>query len=82
MFAPLDGVFEDPATGSANCALVALLAHLDPNDNFNRDWLISQGTEVGRPSILYGRTEKNRGKGSGVWIGGHSVLISEGTLNV
>ena len=82
MFAPLDGVFEDPATGSANCALVALLAHLDPNDNLNRDWLISQGTEVGRPSILYGRTEKNRGKVSGVWIGGHSVLISEGTLKV
>jgi len=29
MFAPLDGVPEDPATGSANCALAALLAHYD-----------------------------------------------------
>ena len=29
MFAPLDGVPEDPATGSANCALAGLLAHRD-----------------------------------------------------
>ena len=26
MFAPLDGVPEDPATGSANCALAGMLA--------------------------------------------------------
>ena len=82
MFAPLDGVFEDPATGSANCALVALLTQLDPHDDLEKDWLISQGTEVGRPSILSGRTLKVEGKVSGVWIGGHSVLVSEGTLNV
>ena len=29
MFAPLHGVFEDPATGSANVALIGLLAHFD-----------------------------------------------------
>jgi len=27
MFAPLSGVPEDPATGSANCTLGGLLAH-------------------------------------------------------
>ena len=36
MFAPLDGVIEDPATGSANCALAGLLAHLD--DGVDRDY--------------------------------------------
>ena len=30
MFAPLSGVPEDPATGSANCALAGLLAHYSP----------------------------------------------------
>ena len=30
MFSPLHGVFEDPATGSANVALIGLLAHLRP----------------------------------------------------
>ena len=29
MFSPLDGIPEDPATGSANCALAGLLSHLD-----------------------------------------------------
>ena len=82
MFAPLDGVFEDPATGSANCALVALLTHFDSDSNLNKEWLISQGTEVGRPSVLHGRTEKIGGKVSGVWIGGHSVLVSEGILKL
>ena len=32
MFAPLHGVFEDPATGSANVALIGLLAHLRPRN--------------------------------------------------
>ena len=30
VFVPLDGVPEDPATGSANCALAGLLSQLDP----------------------------------------------------
>jgi len=82
MFAPLDGVFEDPATGSANCALIALLTHLDPNENLSKDWVISQGTEVGRPSVIYGRSQKRNGELTGVWIGGNSVLVSEGILNI
>ena len=33
MFAPLMGVLEDPATGSANAALAALLTSIAPGDN-------------------------------------------------
>src|SRR5262249_38474044 len=33
MFAPLHGIPEDPATGSANVALIGLLAHLVPEKN-------------------------------------------------
>ena len=82
MFAPLDGVFEDPATGSANCALIALLTHYDSGSDSDCKWKISQGTEIGRPSVLYGRTQKRKGKITGVWIGGNSVLVSKGTLHV
>ena len=82
MFAPLDGVFEDPATGSANCALIALLTHYDSAPNSDFEWRISQGTEIGRPSVLYGRTQKRNGEITGVWIGGNSVLVSKGILHV
>lgn len=82
MFAPLDGVSEDPATGSANGALIGLLSQYENIDDSDKDWTISQGAEIGRPSVLYGRTQKQKGKVIGVWIGGHSVLVSEGVLKL
>lgn len=81
MFAPFDGVTEDPATGSANCALVGLLASLDDTDG-ERSWRIAQGVEMGRPSVLVARTQRVAGEVTGVWIGGGSVLVSEGTIEI
>jgi trans-2,3-dihydro-3-hydroxyanthranilate isomerase len=81
MFAPFDGVPEDPATGSANCALVGLLASLDRIDG-NRSWRIAQGVEMGRPSVLDARVQRVGGEVADVWIGGGSVLVSEGTIEV
>lgn len=82
MFAPLDGVAEDPATGSANCALAGLLASLDPDPDGDFAWRIAQGVEMGRPSLLEARARKVDGQVSDVWIGGESVLVSEGTITV
>ena len=82
MFAPLDGVPEDPATGSANCALVALLCELDGRQDGHFDWQITQGVLMGRASRLDARTEKRDGHVCGVWIGGNSVLFAEGSLSV
>ena len=79
MFAPFDGVTEDPATGSANCALVGLLAGLDDTDG-ERSWRIAQGVQMGRPSVLEARVQRVGGEVAGVWIGGSSVLVSEGTI--
>jgi trans-2,3-dihydro-3-hydroxyanthranilate isomerase len=81
MFAPFDGVAEDPATGSANCALVGLLARLDEVDG-ERSWRIAQGVEMGRPSVLAARTRRVGGEVTDVWIGGGSVLVAEGTIEV
>ena len=80
MFAPLSGVPEDPATGSANCALAGLLAHYSPDPNGNFTWRIAQGVEMGRPSTLIARAEKKDGVIETTRIGGATVLVSEGTI--
>jgi len=82
MFAPLDGVPEDPATGSANCALAGLLARCNEKAEGRFDWRIAQGVEMGRPSVLTARAEKRGGIVTGAWIGGDSVLVSDGFIEV
>jgi trans-2,3-dihydro-3-hydroxyanthranilate isomerase len=80
MFSPLDGIPEDAATGSANCALAGLLAHLDAAAEADLSWRIAQGVEMGRPSVLEARAEKRGGAVERVWIGGESVLVGEGSI--
>lgn len=80
MFAPLDGVPEDPATGSANCALIGLLAHVEAQDDGEWQWRIAQGVEMGRPSEVFGRVAKTGGTISTVRVGGYSVRVFEGTF--
>jgi trans-2,3-dihydro-3-hydroxyanthranilate isomerase len=82
MFAPLDGVPEDPATGSANCALAAMLTNYDAAPSGTFRYRISQGVEMGRPSVLEARIEKRDGALVSAHIGGGSVLVSEGWIEV
>jgi trans-2,3-dihydro-3-hydroxyanthranilate isomerase len=82
MFAPMDGVPEDPATGSAICALVGLLSHLDEAASGDFSWRIAQGVEMGRPSVLEARTQKRNGAVVDVRVGGECVLVSEGLIEV
>jgi trans-2,3-dihydro-3-hydroxyanthranilate isomerase len=82
MFSPLDGIPEDPATGSANCVLAALLSHLDAAPDGAFTYRIAQGVEMGRPSVLEARTEKKDGEVQNVWIGGQSVLVADGFIEV
>ena len=82
MFAPLDGVPEDPATGSANAALIALLSHCDQRSDLEDKWKISQGSEIGRPSVLHGRAQKIGGTVNEVNLGGYSVMVCKGTISI
>jgi len=82
MFAPLHGVPEDPATGSANVALVGLLASLRPEGDLRLDLRIAQGVDMGRPSLLEAAAEKAGGRISGLWIGGRCVPVMRGTIEV
>ena len=58
MFAPLGGIMEDPATGSANAALAALLTSLAPGENADLSYEILQGVEMGRPSQIIASARK------------------------
>ena len=82
VFVPLDGVPEDPATGSANCALVALLTQCMPKEEGEFSWRIAQGVEMKRPSVLEARTKKQSGVITGVWIAGNCKMVTEGCIEV
>ncbi|AWB66284.1 phenazine biosynthesis protein PhzF [Saccharobesus litoralis] len=78
MFAPMLGVNEDPATGSANCALAALLAELDNSESGQFNWQVTQGVEMGRESELFISAHKNNGLVTSAKVAGHCVLVSKG----
>lgn len=82
MYAPQHGVFEDPATGSANVALAGLLAACDPASDADLAWRIAQGVEMGRPSLLEATAVKREGQVRTLRIGGRSVLVAEGWIEV
>ena len=82
VFAPLDGVPEDPATGSANCALAALLSHYKTESTGDFSWRIAQGVEMKRPSVLEARSKKRPDSGVDVWVSGTCKMVSEGLIEI
>jgi trans-2,3-dihydro-3-hydroxyanthranilate isomerase len=82
MFAPLFGVPEDPATGSANISLIGLLAHLDKRADLTLSKIIGQGFDMGRPSVLQASAEKKAGKVTATYIGGRCVPMMSGTIEI
>jgi trans-2,3-dihydro-3-hydroxyanthranilate isomerase len=79
MFAPLGGIAEDPATGSANVTLAALLLSLGTAQEARRE--IRQGVEMGRPSLL--RTYAWRAAdGIRASVGGNCVPVMQGELTL
>lgn len=74
MFAPLSGVPEDPATGSAAAALGAFLNSLSPAET---RFTLSQGRHIGRPSTI--EVDARPGE---VWIGGACAFFAEGSLSL
>jgi len=82
MFAPLDNVAEDPATGSAAAALAAYLVARLPESNAEVDLVIEQGVDMGRPSLLNLHVRKLEGVVRSVTVGGDCVLVMRGELSL
>jgi len=82
MFAPQHGIPEDPATGSANVALIGLLAQLRPESNLQLRKTIAQGVEMGRPSLLEALAEKQNGVVTATFIGGRCVTVMSGSIEL
>jgi trans-2,3-dihydro-3-hydroxyanthranilate isomerase len=82
MFAPHHGIAEDPATGSANVALIGLLAKLRPEASLRLSKTIAQGVEMGRPSILQAEAEKKDGTVTATFIGGRCTPVMSGSIEL
>lgn len=81
MFAPGLSVPEDPATGSACAALGGYLAARDGREGTLR-WVVEQGYEMGRPSLLEVEADRRGGTVTAVRVGGSTVMVCEGTMRV
>lgn len=80
MFAPLDNVIEDPATGSASGALGALLTSLLPESDATVDITIEQGVEMGRRSVIGVTAGKSKGQIESVRISGACAAVMTGSI--
>jgi trans-2,3-dihydro-3-hydroxyanthranilate isomerase len=81
MFAPADGVPEDPATGSAAGPLaVHLLRHglIASGEEIE----ISQGAEIGRPSTLYATAWGTPESIDRVEVAGSAVVVARGAFQL
>lgn len=80
MLAPLSGIAEDPATGSAAAAFAGAIHAFDaPVDGAHQFW-IEQGLEMGRPSHIRLEMDVEGGVIEAARIGGGAVEIATGTL--
>ncbi|WP_426566035.1 PhzF family phenazine biosynthesis protein [Angustibacter sp. McL0619] len=77
------GAVEDPATGSAALGLQAALVDLAllPADGAS-ELVLSQGTELGRPSTLHCRVEARGGTAVRCQVGGQVVPVARGSIRV
>lgn len=80
MFAPLAGTWEDPATGSANAPLACLLLSLEEGAE-QATFVIRQGMEMGRPSLLHVAARRSPG-GIFATLKGSCVAVMQGTISL
>jgi trans-2,3-dihydro-3-hydroxyanthranilate isomerase len=77
MFAPADGIAEDPATGSAAGPLALHLARHE-RIPWGTEIRISQGEEIGRPSELVARVTGDAEYVERIEVGGFAVPVGGG----
>lgn len=81
VFAPGEGIAEDPGTGAAAGPLAIHLAR-HGRVAFGDQIVIEQGAEIGRPSILHARAQGALDRVDSVEAGGNVVLVGQGSFNL
>lgn len=81
MFSPLDGIGEDPATGSAAAMLGGLLGRLEPGAD-DLTVTIDQGVEMGRPSRIDVGVRRSANGVQAVKVGGNAVPVTRGVFSL
>ncbi|NGM19364.1 PhzF family phenazine biosynthesis protein [Roseomonas stagni] len=79
MFSPLVGTWEDAATGSAATPLAGFLLHLSGAEE--GAWVMTQGVEMGRPSVLR-TTARRTAHGIRATVGGGCVPMFRGSVTL
>ncbi len=75
------GLGEDPGTGSAAAALIGLLAE-EALSTDQADYVLRQGHEMGRPCRITLQLRKDHDVLIHGGIGGHAIIVGEGTLDL
>lgn len=82
MFGPGSGIAEDPATGSAVAAFAGAIARFDQPTGGSHHYVIEQGGEMGRPSLIGLEIDMDGGAVQAARISGDAVVVARGTLSV
>ena len=80
-FLPGIGIVEDPATGSAAGPLALHLAR-HGRIAFGTEIVISQGVEMGRPSVLHAQADGTADKLDRIRVGGAAVIVARGEFHL
>ncbi len=83
VFVPGLSVPEDPATGSAAVGLGIVLCALGlASPDGETRYRITQGVDMGRPSVLHGRVDALEGRPVACRVAGQVVQVASGTIAV
>ena len=82
MFGASIGIAEDPATGVAAAALGDVVRRFDGPPGGSHRYVVEQGFEMGRPSLITLELDMDGGRVIGARIGGDAVVVARGTLAV
>ena len=82
MFAPMLGIHEDPATGSAAAAFAGVLTqHGRLAMGRSHQIVLEQGRDMGRPSAIHLEMKLDGRELVASSIAGEAVIVTQGTLS-
>jgi len=82
LFAPDEGILEDPATGSAAATFPGQILVNELLGDGDYHWKIAQGIEIGRPSRIDVEARIRDGIFEYIRVGGHARIVQRGTIHV